>query len=313
MMKLHRWEGIGKSLNKADKQEKRYRKELELLRYIVSMSAKIKELQSKGKLLAGFNIFILLVLLFIITGIFLTRWVVQNKSQENRTYAYTEEEEAQFCTNQPSCCDDIIKQLNEKGDISDLPDGEQPYHACDWPLRGYCQMSVCGQLPSGKKYRGECGWYWIWHDKDASPNKDIGTNMPSGYGCMIGDSEATMRPKYGSSPTNPPQPTNPPRPSDTPIPSEPTPTEILYPTETPIPTLPPGIYFSPTPQSSVPTQPIFYPTSVPTNPPPQITETVENTPTPIPTPFISKVTKQVSDFIQQTKEAIIKFFNTILP
>lgn len=96
------------------------------------------------------------------------------------------------CATEPSCCAEIIKRLNELGDISDLPDDEQPYHMCDWDAnnfdlndRGFCKPSTCNQLPAGVKYRGHCGWYWGFHEG--------ATNSPNGYGCVIGSSDGDLR------------------------------------------------------------------------------------------------------------------------
>lgn len=112
------------------------------------------------------------------------------------------------CQTDPSCCANIVKKAQEMGeDIYDADDGDQPYHECEWPERGYCKPSTtCNKLPDGIKYRGHCGWYWAFHDANGG---DLGTNTPNGYGCMIGDSEATMRPICGGGGTNP-TPTTPP-------------------------------------------------------------------------------------------------------
>ncbi len=140
--------------------------------------------------------------------------------------------DAERCPNPPACC----QQIAETGDALQ----------CSWDEgRGYCPPDVCSKI-SGKGQK--CGWYWIWHDKDSSPDKNIGTNMPNGYGCMIGESEATMRPKYTSSgaTTAPPRPTSPPSPttfipSTAPEPTSPPPPEptVAPPPAVTIPTTPP--------------------------------------------------------------------------
>ncbi|MBI2029600.1 hypothetical protein HYT02_04245, partial [Candidatus Gottesmanbacteria bacterium] len=64
-----------------------------------------------------------------------------------------------LCQTEPSCCAEILRRLEEVGDdIYDLPDAEQPYHACEWDAgnadtnyRGYCKPSTCNQLPEGIK------------------------------------------------------------------------------------------------------------------------------------------------------------------
>lgn len=108
-----------------------------------------------------------------------------------------------FCPNQPDCCAKIV----ETGD---------PLACGDFIERMYCPLNVCAAITAQRKQR--CGWYWIWHDKNNSPNKNLGTNAPNGYGCMIGDSESTMHPRYTPSGT-----TITPRPlfSPTPLPTRP--------------------------------------------------------------------------------------------
>lgn len=114
-----------------------------------------------------------------------------------------------LCKTEPSCCAKIIEKLNQLGDISDLPDSEQPYHECEWDesdpnynYRAYCRPSTCNQLPEGNKYRGHCGWYWGVHEPYT---KD-------GYGCLIGDPPHSLC-DGSSNPTATPvpgQPTQPP-------------------------------------------------------------------------------------------------------
>lgn len=184
--------------------------------------------------------------------------VYLNRSNEIRTRASIADDQ-NYCVNQPSCCNDIITQLNAAGDISGLPDDQQPYHACDWPVRGYCQKSICDQLPAGKKYRGECGWYYSFHDIADDPGHTLGTNTAAGYGCMIGASPDTMVPIYtasGASITPAP-----PTPVATAVPTLPPPTvtPLLQPTAPPptgLPTSNPNNFPSPQPTSP----PVFYPT-----------------------------------------------------
>lgn len=149
-----------------------------------------------------------------------------------------------LCQTEPPCCANIIKKYHELGDITDLPDSEQPYHECPGLYsgqneRGYCLPSTCNQLPVGLAYRGRCGWYWSFHDPETK----------CGYGCMVGPDEANMKPICGGggpAPTSPPRPTLKPTLSPTRIPIQPTeipePTNPLaapthlYPTEEPYPT-----------------------------------------------------------------------------
>jgi len=152
-----------------------------------------------------------------------------------------------LCATEPACCGEILRQLEEVGDeIYDLPDAEQPYHACDWDAnnadtnyRGYCRPSTCNQLPSGTKYRGHCGWYWNFHEGY--------TNSPNGYGCMIGESDASMRSICGggSQPSNTPRPTSSLPPTNTPIPTR-------KPTNTPRPTKRPRATKTPVPATATP-------------------------------------------------------------
>ncbi|MCL4338523.1 hypothetical protein M1271_02445 [Patescibacteria group bacterium] len=250
--------------------------------------------------------------LVVLTGtIFVSSHFLNNPSGDIRTRASIEDDQ-KYCVNQPSCCNDIITQLNAKGDITDLPDGEQPYHACDWPIRGYCQMSICNQLPAGKKYRGECGWYWIFHDANGN-SYHLGTNTPDGYGCMIGDTEASMRPKYGpdGSTIAPPTPTSLPLP--TPLPTA-IPTVVISPTS--VPTQTPLATVMPTsiPTIVYPTNPSqVYPTTfvLPTVYVPPPTATLIPTPTSV--PVIKIIGNNLGDFLQRTKESIIQFLTIVLP
>ncbi len=251
-------------------------------------------------------------LIVLSSTIFVSSHFLTSGSGDIRTQASVEDDQ-KYCVNQPSCCNDIIKQFNQHGgDISDLPDSDQPYHACDWPIRGYCQLSICNQLPGGKKYRGECGWYWIFHDKGGN-SAGLGTNTPNGYGCMIGDTESTMRPKYGpdGSTIAPPTPTSLPLP--TPLPTA-IPTVVISPTS--IPTQVPLATVMPT---SIPTMvyptnpPQVYPTTfvLPTVYVPPPTATLIPTPTSV--PVIKIIGNNLGDFLQRTKESIIQFLTVVLP
>ena len=123
------------------------------------------------------------------------------------------EDDAKYCVNPPDCC----ARMDQSRDA----------HECEWPIRGYCMN--CGSI-EGKNEK--CGWYWIWHDANDNEYK-LGTNGPDGYGCMIGDSPGTMRPKYNSdgsintlkpttAPTTAPAPTTKPQPTVAPaVPTEP--------------------------------------------------------------------------------------------
>ncbi len=166
------------------------------------------------------------------------------------------ENECSYCLTEPSCCGQIIAQLNQAGDVTGLPDNQQPYHACDWPIRGYCQPKTCNQLPAGGKYRGNCGWYWMFHD--ASGNSyNLGTNTPTGYGCMIGLSESTMQPRCTGTgeitlaPSGSATPTAPPV-SPTSQPTEPTLPAARPSTPTPLPSLEPTPIFYVTPELQFP-------------------------------------------------------------
>ncbi len=124
--------------------------------------------------------------------------IIPSLLSQNQPYTTTTnaiENECGYCLNEPPCCAQIINQLQSNGgNVTNLPDGQQPYHACDWPIRGYCRPSTCNQLPAGHKYRGNCGWYYMFHDANGN-NYHLGTNAENGYGCMVGLTEATMQPR----------------------------------------------------------------------------------------------------------------------
>ncbi len=230
-----------------------------------------------------------------------------NNNQDIRSHASVEDD-AVACVKAPACCDEIVKT----GDAHACPD--------PWGVegRGYCPLSVCGAI-EGKKER--CGWYWIWHNKDDNDYK-IGTNAPDGYGCMIGDSESTMRPKYGpGGATNPP-----------PQPTQPPPTATIYLPPTSIPTAVPTVFIP----TSFPTQVPSYPTSIPTVPSnptgnimptvylpptlyiyPTVTSEPSYTPTPTPKlfslPNILPPKEKVMTFLDTLKTKIGKFLSMILP
>ena len=208
------------------------------------------------------NVFLLLLVLGIfsfIIVIFSLR-VSSSEVQEVRTRAEGPTCDPQ-CVTEPSCCVQVLKRLEELGGpegIMDLPDNEQPYHECPTLYHGnnelgYCRLETCNQLPAGVRYRGHCGWYWYFHDGS--------TNTPNGYACMIGDSEATMRPICGGGgnppPTNPPVPTSPPmstvKPTKKPKPTKtPTPKPTRVPSA--VPTLPFGATAAPTLANAGPTE-----------------------------------------------------------
>ncbi|MBI4066743.1 hypothetical protein HY407_00005 [Candidatus Gottesmanbacteria bacterium] len=273
---------------------------------------------------------LLLVLGIVLAGMTAVGINLQN-SQETRTRA------APFChplcATEPSCCAEILRQLKEVGeDIYDLPDSEQPYHACEWDAgnadtnyRGYCKPSTCSQLPEGLKYRGRCGWYWSFHEGY--------TNSPNGYGCMIGDTEATMRPICGGggNPTNTPRPTNPIQPTNTPRPTR-RPTRVPRPTKVPtatrVPPTPTPVYIpvTVTPNPSVtiapniptPTAMIIYITSTPVpsieNPPDFTDNNLVNTPVPSQTSITNPIGgawDSLVGFISDTKEEGMNIFGNI--
>jgi hypothetical protein len=218
--------------------------------------------------------------------------------------------EGVYCYKPPDCC---VRMASS----------HDPFE-CEWPIRGFCTLDICNGI-EGKKQR--CGWYWIWHNQDDTPG--IGTNTPNGYGCMIGDSEATMHPKYSpSGATVTPKPSVSPTPLPTAIPptsSLPTSTPIIYqPTTTPIPTQQYIPTVSPTTAIRLS---VTYPS--PTlphtgggggNPVPSsyIQPTANNlqpssTPKPTHEPIIPKIGKQVNDFWGDIKTNLQKFFSSVLP
>ncbi len=171
------------------------------------------------------------------------------------------------CVTEPPCCAQILVKYHQLGDITGLPDNEQPYHQCPWTensnltnLRAYCLPSTCNQLPSGKAYRGGCNWYWSFHGGD--------TDSPQGYGCMIGPENA-MRPICGGggNPTQPPNPTRKPTP-------RPSPTPYNYPTTSPTSFLTPTLGPNPTEPENTPEP---NPTEIiPTNEPQALFPTTSN-------------------------------------
>ncbi len=139
-----------------------------------------------------FTHFKLLFFLLLVLGVAVfTRISIYNAPTAIKTEAI--ENECSYCLNEPPCCAQIASEAQSK-DATSLPDDQQPYHACDWPIRGYCKPSTCNQLPAGHKYRGNCGWYWMFHDANGN-GYDLGTNTQKGYGCMIGMSESAMTPR----------------------------------------------------------------------------------------------------------------------
>lgn len=219
-----------------------------------------------------------------------------------------------LCQTEPSCCADIIRRMNELGGpdaILDLPDSEQPYHECpalyeENNERGYCRPETCNQLPAGVQYRGRCGWYWGFHEG--------ATNTANGYGCMIGDSEATMQPICGggTQPSNTPRPTSSNPPSSTPIPTR-------KPTKTPKPTKRPKPTKTPVPPTATP-----YNIPVTATPIPNVTQQPNYTPpvfyistTPFPTvPIVNQPEDETDgeqlDIISTTLETLRNFLDSII-
>lgn len=223
-----------------------------------------------------------------------------SKNQETRTRAASLEEEFRNCITPPKCCYDIVNT----GDAFSCP---TPW-GVDGDGRGWCPPNMCAAI-KGKGQK--CGWYWIWHPEDANP---------TGYGCMIGDSEATIKMKFNSDGTlitvKPPvsvsvQPTAAPLPTQVVIlpTSAPIPTEvILPPTNRPIPTQ----VIEPT-QAERPKPVVTYvPIVFPTNPPPL-------TVTPTPTSFkfnlpnILPAKEKVESFFIQVRSNLLDFLSKILP
>jgi hypothetical protein len=167
-----------------------------------------------------------------------------SSKQSTSSIIKAEGNDCDLCINEPPCCAEIINTHDA--------------FSCEWPTRGWCQPSTCSQI-EGKGQK--CGWYWVFHDANDNDYK-LGTNGVNGYGCMIGATEQTMRPRCGPQasivptiqPTIPPQPTSPPQstqapepttafqPTSQPPPNNPFPTQIqVFPTNTMfMPTLPPS-------------------------------------------------------------------------
>lgn len=127
--------------------------------------------------------------------------------------AYTNEEECGFCKNEPDCC---VEMRSTKDAF-----------ACSWPIRGYCKPDTCNQIDGNHQ---KCGWYWAFHDANDN-DYHLGTNSSSGYGCMIGDSEATMHPRCEPTPIPTVRPTT--RPTSAPFPISLPPSATLQPTQPP--------------------------------------------------------------------------------
>lgn len=184
-------------------------------------------------------------LLIVIIG-FISLDVAIQKTPTTSMITKAEGNDCEFCNNEPECCKEV----------------ESTHEApCDWPTRGWCKPSTCAQI-EGKGQR--CGWYWLFHNANDNEYK-LGTNSPNGYGCMIGESESTMKPRCTAQGPITLAPSNAPTPTQTAIPTTiPTliPTEILQPTQEPLP--PTAI---PTqPNSAIPTTRLLpLPTDIPTN------------------------------------------------
>lgn len=251
---------------------------------------------------------IVFIPLYILLASILVVSLFISKNQETRTRAASLEEEFRNCITPPKCCYDIV----QTGDAFSCP---TPW-GVDGDGRGWCPPSMCAAI-QGKGQR--CGWYWLFHDEKDTPG--IGTNTPTGYGCMIGDSEATMKMKfnpdgtlisYPSAVTPTVQPTKVPRPTEIVLPTspQPTPTEIvLPPTNSPVPTQ----ILEPT-QIQRPAQPVvtYIPIVLPTNRP-------QPTVTPTPTPFkftlpnILPPKEKVDSFFTSVKTNLLDFLSKILP
>jgi len=158
-----------------------------------------------------------------------------SKNEPLTTSAKAEGNDCDLCINEPSCCAEIASTHDA--------------HACDWPTRGWCKPSTCGQI-EGKGER--CGWYWIWHNANDNDYK-LGTNSPNGYGCMIGPSESTMQPRCT------------PAGAITLAPTSPIPPPTVIPTSAPLPTIPPS---QPTQEPEKPTPEPTTMVRVPPNEPP---------------------------------------------
>lgn len=192
-------------------------------------------------LLIFISLFVLFILLNII--LILPKMLSQNQSYDIATQAI--ENECSYCLNEPPCCAKMVQN-------SDM-------HECDWPIRGYCQLSTCHSVDVPKQER--CGWYWIWHD--AGDNSyQLGNNSPNGYGCMIGNSESTIKPRCTAAGPITLAPTG----------SAPSPTTYILPTVAPT--------AIPQPTESLPTPtPLPQPTAILRVPPNEMHPTVNTLPT----------------------------------
>jgi len=156
----------------------------------------------------------IIIIFLSLFSIFLGVLISFSQKQLTTTTLRAEGSDCDLCINEPPCCAEIRNTHDAFG--------------CDWPTRGWCQPSTCSQI-EGKGQR--CGWYWIFHNANDNDYK-LGTNSPNGYGCMIGETEQTMRPRCGPQasiiptkilpstslqPTTFQQPTNPPQPTTAPL------------------------------------------------------------------------------------------------
>jgi len=184
------------------------------------------------------------IILLSLLSFVLAIWLIFSTKQSVNTVLQAEGSDCDLCTNEPPCCAEIRNTHDA--------------FACEWPTRGWCQPSTCSQI-EGKGQK--CGWYWVFHDANDNDYK-LGTNGINGYGCMIGATEQTMRPRCGPQasivptqipPTTPLQPT-----------SQPQPTQAVAPTLAPQPTSAPSPNNPfPTQIQVFPTTKTFFPTSTP--------------------------------------------------
>lgn len=203
----------------------------------------------------------LLLVVIVFLAVTLIGLGVPNTHQDTRTLAAGPVCDDR-CVHEIDCCK-AVKANND------------PYE-CAWPDRGWCFPSTCAA------YEGQhtnCGWYWRFHGSD-DPN-GLGTNTVNGYGCMIGDSEATMVPICGA-PTRVPQPTQ--------RVSQPTPTQV-------VPTARPTRF--PRPTEVRPPTPTSYVIPITATPKPNIT--VGPNPTSI---IVYVTTTPVPEVSQPTGEAV---------
>ena len=202
--------------------------------------------------------------------------------------AYTNEEECGFCKQEPDCC----VEMRSTGDA----------FACSWPIRGYCTPDTCNHIDGNHQ---KCGWYWAFHDANAN-EYHLGTNSSKGYGCMIGDTEATMHPRCDPSPVPTVKPTAKPLPTVKPT-SRPLPT-ALPPTTAPTAYLPPSTApLQPIPSATPMAFPITQPTSTIPLPTVTVASPLQLTDFQIPyLPIPCSTTEGKTDIIQRLFNGLIE-------